>query len=230
LNASYSIKPSFAGSVIDTEKQSYSVKEKVAADCKLLSAMKAAGERADQFANLLGDKEWTEAVVEYNDIHKATDDEGKELPGKKLKSDKLSNRRRSTDQDIDKARQLVADNPMAIGYIKSMIESKELSEMLFDSLGEGKTEVKDINKVMEFAPGSSYYVIKDISRTEVTKEDYTKTKAFAAFQVDMVGSDSLALIHYSPDAIIERMGFEWPKQDETEEDAEKQETEEEASS
>lgn len=229
LNVSYSIKPSFAGSVIDTDKQSYSVKEQVAADCKLLSAMKVAGQRADEFAKLLGDKEWTEAVDAYNEIHKATDDQGKELPGKKLKSEKLSNRRRSTDQDIDQARQLVADNPMAIGYIKNMIESKELSEKLFDCLGEEKTEVTDINKVMEFAPGSSYYVIKDISRTEVTKDDYTKTKAFAAFQVDMVASDSLALIHYSPDGIIERMGFKWSEQDKTE-DAEKQETEEEASS
>lgn len=230
LNVSYSIKTSVTESPLDTEEEEvYSVKEKVTSDCKLLAAMTVAGQRADEFAKLLAGKEWTQAVDEYNKIHKATDDEGKELPAKELKSEKLSNRRRSSIQDIEKARQLVADNPMAMGYIQGMIESSKLNDRLFDTLGEGKTELKDINKVMEFAPGSSYYVLKDISRTEVTKDDYTKTKAFAAFQVDMVGSDSLALIHYSPDAIIERMSFEWAKQDEPE-DAAEQEKEEEASS
>ncbi len=230
INVSYSTKRS----VVDepdkpdkTAEEVHSVSEKVSADCRFLAAMTTAKTRADEFVKLLADKTWKEALDEYDKAHEKKDESGILVAGSRLRSRKLTNRARTAQQDLNKSVARFADNPMAAAYIKNLTESKKLNDKLYELLGDDKTEAKDINAVLEFEFNASYYVVKDISRTEVTKDDYLQSKAMAAFQLNAGRSNSLGLIHFNPDNIFGRMNFRWKESDDGDKDQAEEEKQEE---
>ena len=220
-NVKYSIKGAVVDPVDKLEEASHSVLENVKEDCRLVSAMNVAKERAEEFVGLLGDNKWEEAVDEYNEIHFDPNDM---TPGARLRSDNIRNQRRTSERELRNTKELVTDNPMAAGYVRRMIEGKILTDNLYGLIGAGKTASNDINNVMEFKPAAGFYVIKDVSRTEVTIEDYAKAKPMMAFQIAAMGSASGALTHFGPDNIKKRMNFE-PVVDEPEEETEEKEDE-----
>ncbi|MEE9366231.1 MAG: hypothetical protein V3W44_06035 [Dehalococcoidales bacterium] len=230
MNVSFSIK----GAVLDkpdepenTDDEVHSVLQEVSQDCKLLEAMNTCKARADEFVKLLADKTWQEAVDEYNKAHEKKDESGNLVAGSQLRSRKLTNRLRTAQQDLKQSVERFADNPMAAGYIKTMIESKRLDDRLYELLGDDKTEAKDINAIMEFKPNASYYVVKDLSRTQVTKEDYLTSKSTAAFRRNAGQSDSLALTHFNPDNVFKRLNFRWAQEGDGDTDQEKDKQQEE---
>ncbi len=225
INVSYSTKRSVVDKPEKTVEEVHSVSEKVSADCKLLAAMTTAKARADEFVKLLADKTWKEAVDEYNKAHEKRDESGKLVVGPRLRSRKLNNRVRTAQQELNKTMERLGDNPMAAAYVKNLTESKKLNDKLYELLGDDKTEAKDINAVMELEFNASYYVVKDISRTEVTRDEYLQSKAIVAFQLSAAKSNSLGLIHFNPDNIFARMNFR-PAQSDDDDKDEKQEKEE----
>jgi hypothetical protein len=128
---------------------------------------------------------------------------------------------------LKKSVERFADNPMAAAYVKSMVESKRLNDRLYELLGDDKTEAKDINAIMEFKPNASYYVVKDVSRTQVTKEDYLTSKSTVAFRRNAGQADSLGLTHFNPDNVFKRLNFRWAQEDEGPTDQEKDKQQEE---
>ena len=230
MNVSFSIK----GAVLDkpdepenTDDEIHSVLQKVSQDCKLLEAMNTCKARADEFVKLLADKTWREAVDEYNKAHEKKDESDNLVGGSQLRSRKLTNLVRTAQQDLKQSVERFADNPMAAAYVKSIVESKRLNDRLYELLGDGKTEAKDINAIMEFKPNASYYVVKDLSRTQVTKADYLTSKSTAAFRRNAGQSDSLGLIHFSPDNVFKRLNFRWAQEDAGDTDQEKDKQQEE---
>jgi hypothetical protein len=227
INVSYSTKLSVADEPDkpeDAAEEVHSVAEKVAEDCKLLAAMAIAKARVDEFVKLLADKTWAVAVDEYNKTHEKKDESGKLIPRSRLVSRKLTNRVRTTQQYLDATMERFADNPMAAAYIRNMTESKKLNDKLYELLDAGKVEATDINAVLELEFNASYYVVKDISRTKVTRVQYLENKAMAAFQLNAGKSNSLGLIHFNPDNIFGRMKFRWaPSDDEKGKEEEKAE-------
>jgi len=224
INVSYSTKLSVAGPgepPKDTDEEVYSVREKVAHDCRLLAAMNTAKARADEFVGLLADRSWTEAIDEYNKLHEQKDESGNVVAGSRLRSRKLSNRIRTTGKELSRNAMRFADNPMAEAFVRNMVDSKRLNDKLYELLGDDKTEATDINAVFGIESNASYYVVKDISRTEVTREDYLASKAIAAFQLNAGRSESLGLTHFNPDNIMRRMNFRWKQPDEDEDQSKK---------
>ena len=116
---------------------------------------------------------------------------------------------------------------MAAAYVRRMIDSKILNDRLYDLIGEGKNAANDINTVMEFKPAAGFYVVKDVTKTELTIEEYLKNKPYMAFEIDSAQGAALAIIHFAPENITKRMNFE-PVRDEEEKTDE--ETEDEAAS
>jgi hypothetical protein len=215
LDVRYSIQGAVVDAV-DKDDAVHSVHEDVVADCKLLAAMETAQARANAFVQLLSGKTWTEAVDAYNDTYGGKSDDGKPVPGGRLRSEKLSNRARMAQQDIEQMRERYSDVPMAATFIQNTAESKQLNDRLYAMLGDDRAEAKDLHAVVAFEPGAAYYVVKDISRTEATLEDYVQTKAWRAFVVNATQSQSLGLVHFGPDNILKRMGFRWAQQEEDE--------------
>ena len=111
-----------------------------------------------------------------------------------------------------------ADNPQARQIARDISNRKQLLDKLYSLLPQDQSEVLDVRAVLELKSEASYYVVKDISRRQVTEEDYYKAKSLTAYQLDMARADSLGIIYFGPDNIIKRMNFR-PAQTKDEESA-----------
>ena len=195
------------GIIIDETDQTervYSVKEKVAEDVKLQKAMAPASARADEFIKLIDARGgWTEALDEFNKLHGDPNDPS----AVRLWLDRLTQQTRLSDMDIRTARDQSADSPAAAAYVRNMMEIKRLLDKLYSLIPEGETETTDLKTILEFKPGACYYVIKDISRTSVTEQDYYQKKGQVAFMTDAARTERLLLIHLGPENIFKRMNY-----------------------
>jgi len=182
----------------------YSVRAKVAEDIKLQKAMQQAGARAYELVKLIEAKgDWNEALDELNSLYHDPNDPATV----KLQLDKLLQQSRLSNMDIRYARDQLADNPAAAPYVRNSIERKKLLDELYSFIPAGKTEAVNLKSVLEFKPGACYYVVKNVSRTAVTRQDYRQKKAQVAFMLDAARAERLSLIHLGPDNIFKRMKY-----------------------
>ncbi|MHC5060454.1 MAG: hypothetical protein ACYTFK_05150 [Planctomycetota bacterium] len=194
------------GIILDETGQSekiYSVSDQVAADVKLQKAMRTAKASAAELVELIKEKDWTEALNQFNESQTTST----------VKLDTLSNQSRLSRLDIQAARTQAGDNPMGAGFVRRRIETKKLLDKLYSMLPADKTEAKNLASLLEFKPGACYYVVKSVSRTAVTRQDYLQKKSRTAFMLDSVRSESLLLIHLRPDNIFERTNFKFVTRD-----------------
>jgi len=195
------------GVVLDETEQTervYSVRDKVAEDVKLQKAMRRAKAQAAELVKLIDENGgWTEALDELNRLGHDPNDPSTVM----LRLDGLSQQTRLSDMDIRTARAQSADSPAAATYLRSTMERKELLDKLYSLIPEGKTEAKNLKSVLEFKPGACYYVVKDISRTAVTEQDYHQKKGQVALMLDAARAERLLLIHLGPDNIFKRMNY-----------------------
>jgi hypothetical protein len=219
---------STTGAVVDVEEgkeeeeKVYSVREKVVEDCKLLKATEAAKGLVDELAGLVKEKGWDDGLSEFNKAH-GEEGDGESAATEKFKIDKVTGRTRVADSDVEQIKQFAAENPMAANYLREMIESKEMLDKMYELLPPGQAESKGINVVLELTAQGGYCLVKDVSRTSVTKEDYNRTKGMIAFQLNMARADSLALVHFMPENIIKRTNYRPVERDEKEETEPEQE-------
>ena len=222
LDTSFSIK----GAVLDEtddEPAVYSVREKVAADCKIHRAMSQAREWSSELVDLLEEKTWDEAIAEFNKLHETQ--EGDDSVFVPLRLEKISGQSRASIEEIKEMEMLLLENPIAADYVKTMVENKALNDKLYSVFVPGHTEVLDAKRVLSFRPGRSYYVLKDISRTTVTNEEYYNSKVVGSYQVDAIRSDNLAFIHFSPENIFKRMNYSPENQSDSDVEPEGEESE-----
>ena len=207
------------GVILDESDQDgesfYSVKDKVAYDCKLQKAIAVAKTRADELVKLISEKSWEQAIDQFNKQY-VQDDSGASTAIFEL--DKLSQQRRVSLVEMKQVEMLLADNPQARQTARDISNRKQLLDKLYSLLPQDQSEVLDVRAVFELKSEASYYVVKDISGRQVTEEDYYKAKSLMAYQLDMARADSLGIIHFGPDNIIKRMNFR-PAQTQDEESA-----------
>ncbi len=182
------------------DEKIYSVKEAVIRDVKLRKAMQAAAARAQELTAMVADNGWDEAVAEYN----------KRYTPNTVQIETLPDQTRISLREVTAVRMLLADDPAKDSYIKTVLENKMLLDKLYSLLPAGETETVNPGpprSIVEFRPGASYYVIKKVSRTAVKKKDYFMEKNQLAYMLDGVGSESLGIIHYTPENIFKRMNY-----------------------
>ena len=70
-------------------------------------------------------------------------------------------------------------------------------------------ELKAVNTmaIVKSEAQAAFYIVKDVSKTEVTKQDYLARKNQLAYQQDLARSASLGMVHFSPKNIEKRMNF-----------------------
>ena len=198
----------------EAEEVVFSVKEQVATDVKLLKAMDAAKARAEELAKLAAEKDFEEAIAEINKKYAVEGD----AAAKKLVSQKMSNRIRQSQSDLADAYTSAMRNP---GRASSILKSQQVAGRLVESINnlipEGQLEATGINKVMQFESDASYYVVKDVSRTAMSIQDYEKQKGPYSYVLDLYAGEAMALHHYRPDNLLKRMNFQPVERDEDEE-------------
>lgn len=180
----------------------YILKTDIIADLKLIEAMKLAEEKANDFVKELDKKSWEEAIDSFN---------------KSISSDSPINKLSLTAQ-TDKIRpplmeailvELRTAENSVIDVIARRTAENLLQSDIYKLIPKSQTRVEDVREIIKSAPNGSYYVVKDASRTQATTENYDKTKITAAFSLNMTRSEALALDHFSPDNLRERMSFQW---------------------
>lgn len=163
---------------------------------------------AEEFVALLKNKDWDEAIKEFNG--KLKDKEISVLPLSRY-NQRENTRSSLLSQKGLEIRSSGLNNSMVEYMNKSLATNRLLQDKLYDLIPVNETEAKNIRAIVESATDGACLVVKDVSRSQVTTEAYEKNKIVAAYSLDTTRSDNLALIHFSPDNIIERMGFEWTK-------------------
>jgi hypothetical protein len=127
--------------------------------------------------------------------------------------DRLSERARSADSDIRRMAAMFQGDPSMLRFYKDMVQTNQQLTVFNALLPADKTEADNLKTVVEFKPAAQWLVVKKIARTQPTKDDYRKSKAVAAYQIDSMQSDGLALIHFDPDNLRKRMQYVRTKED-----------------
>lgn len=195
-SVSYDTRGIHIGDAEPSGDETYSLLNEVIEDLRLEAAMKTAGERAGNLLALVKEKGWDEGLKSFNEKYLASSDTRLEL-------DRMQSQNKATEMDI-----YVNALRVSPEYANNLREiSRQIDE--FEALlPEGQNRAMDIREVVEFKPTRSYYVVRDVTRTEVTRDQYERMKPMLAYQLGAINSGSLTLEHYHPGNIQERMKFE----------------------
>ena len=207
LEHSYDIKSVVLDESIILSENIYNIKDDVIKDLKDAASVKIAKELAEEFVSLLETKEdWEKAIEEFNES----------LAGKEVRVGQISlsipqEKTRSSlrDKKDFEIRSAGMNVSLTQRTTRWRAADELLNEELYGLIPADETDANNLSVIIESPAERACYVVKKVSRSRVTIDDYEKSKGMIAFNLDLARSDSLALIHFSPDNIIERMGFEW---------------------
>ncbi len=212
------------------EKTTYSVKENVTDDLRLVKAMETAAERAGELATLVANSDWSEAVKTYNAKYASGSDDPNNVEANKLaaKLEIAKDQTRAAQTDIIAAQRYMQENPARAAAIQQQLISNSLNNAFYALLEENAESTGTISKVLTFEPAAACYVVKEVIRQPANETDYLDSKAQAAMQLASKDIAELAFVHFSSENILKRMDFEYKKkadaEEATQEEAEATET------
>jgi hypothetical protein len=196
----------------------YSVKEKVTEDLKKLAVLDATKSKADEFIALAKKDGWTSAINKFEELYGQLQERDENDPNA-FRLQNYPDMRRISKANLATLALQGQGEPMTLFYLSESKVNQQFVDQLYSLVPPDNDKVKTLPLVMEFKPDLSYYVIKDISVKRLFKEDYDKMKATRLFREDYIQSQSLAVIHYSPENILKRMNFKAAKSEEEPADA-----------
>ena len=194
----------------DSDKNVYSVKEKVTEDLKKLSAMKTASQKAKEFKRQIVEDGWDEAIDKFNKkyVEKADDDI------KEFELRDLPNVLRTSPVALKTLAIYSAGDPEEQFATNFSKKESILKNKFYSLVPEDKDTLENVPAILEFKGDMSYYVIKSISIKRFDREQYENLKAQQGYKENVVRANSLAPIHFNPGNILERMKFKSIEDDE----------------
>jgi len=192
------------------EKTVFSLKEKVKDDLLLQKAVETTKARGEELAALVQEKDWDQAITDYNTKYAKA--EGEEENPQKIKLDNVKQQIRISQADIIKAKRFIQDNPVAAGYMQERLTTNMLNNTLYGLLQEGSASTGVLHKVVLLEPAAACYVVKEVIRKPATINDYLENKANTAMQLNMQSTAELTLVHFNPQNIFKRMDYQYKKE------------------
>ncbi len=190
----------------NTPSQTYVLKEKIVEDMKKKAAMTMAQQAAQQLIEKAPQDGWDTAVDAMNEKYP-----GKEPNQPNFELIPLQGLRHISNMSIFTTSVQFAGDPKGPFIILEQKRQQALVQKLYDLLDE--TDSNDFEPtVFEFPPEPAYYCVKDVNITPVVTDQYLRAKSIFAFQQDFTVQQSLAIDHYNPENILERMNFKVVKQ------------------
>ena len=199
INTVFDTKGVVLGQQAANNDTAYSLTEQVKNDIQLLAAMDAAKVRADEFAASVSGQDWDKAIKTFNKKYTGTEE---------VKLDSIKQQLRISHAEIERAKRIMLENPAAAQYLGQRIISSMLTDRLYTLLPEDTETTGAIEAVVAFEPQAACYVVKEVVRQPATTADYLDNKAQTALQLNAGEFAGLALIHFSPDNILERLGYQ----------------------
>jgi len=194
----------------DDDKDSYSVREKVAEDVKKLSAMDTVKTKAQEFVDQAEKEGWANAISKFNELYKQDANEPDTF--------RLENRRsiqRTSKAALETLAVQGKGNPATASYLNESRKNRMFADTLYSLVPEDSNDVPKVPVVVEFKPDMSYYAVKSISLNHLWKEDYEQMKAMRLYREDHIQSQSLAPVHFNPENILKRTNFKLVKTEPT---------------
>ncbi|MFZ9023837.1 MAG: hypothetical protein ACO3BO_03730 [Anaerohalosphaeraceae bacterium] len=220
VNTTFDTRGIVLGEPTAEEDTTFSLAEQVKEDIRLLAAMDAAKARANELTRRINGQDWDEAIADYNSEYTAD--------GQQIKLDGVQQQLRISQAEVAMAKQIMLQSPASAQYLLQRIISSMLTDRLYALLPEDAETTGPIKTVLAFEPQTACYVVKEVVRQPATTADYLDNKAQTALQLSVTEAAGLALVHFGPENILERMAYEPKRQEEADEQPIEEATEAEA--
>lgn len=223
VNTTFDTKGIVIGEQATEDAASFSLAEQVKNDIRLLAAMDAAKVRTDELAGQISGQGWEAVIKDYNskyakDAEPAAEEDA--ANSQRIELGSVQQQLRISHAEIELAKRIMLENPAAAQYLGQRIISSMLTDRLYALLPEGAETTGKIQTILAFEPQATCYVVKEVIRQPATIADYLDNKAQTALQLNATESAGLALIHFGPENILERMAYQPQRQDEPEDQPE----------
>jgi hypothetical protein len=200
------------------QDKTFFVKEQVVKDLRDLAAWETTGAKAAEFAALATKDGWDAAVAQFNKLHKADPNDPNVF-----ELDRRRSVQRIAKADLEVLAAQLSNNPAGKIYLAEAETESEFANRLF-SLAPADPNAALKAQVLEFKPGRSYYVIKDLKLQPLYQEQFQKMKGMVIGREEYGQAQNLAAVHLNPENILRRMGFRWaePTKETTKDEAAKE--------
>ncbi|OQY07246.1 MAG: hypothetical protein B6I25_02245 [Planctomycetales bacterium 4572_13] len=208
-----------------------SLADRVKDDLRLQAAMMDAKARANELAASVSEQGWENAIAAYNSKY-AKDEEPSEeedapaeeeaVDSQRIELGSIKQQLRISQAEIERAKRIMLENPASARYLRQQIASHLLTNQLNALLGEDAETTGEIQTVLASEAERVCYVVKEVVRQPATIDDYLDNKAQTALQLSVVESASLALVHFGPENILARMGYQPQQQEEADDPPEEE--------
>ena len=185
----------------DSDDDIFSVRKNVVEDLKKLAALETTKNTAEEFVKAAESDGWEETVEKFNKTYVQSDVNEpfilENIPG-------LNRLSKATLESLSIQTQ---SNPASMFFDNEREKSARFVDLFFSLAPQDSNSVEALPAVVEFRPDMSYYAVKNVSLKQLWKEDYEKSKAPALYRDDLIESQSLAIVHFNPANVLERMNF-----------------------
>ncbi len=229
----YSKKPFIFDPNQENKKENtVSIKENIIKDIKCLAAMDKARTKANEFLELASTQEdlvWENAIDKFNELYEqeypkdANDTDVAKAEDSNEPAFKLEDHYSLTKLSKEAFLTILQnqDNPASEGIKNLLNKESQFLDIIF-SMAPKDSNAPEFNpKIVEFKPDLSFYVIKNISKNHLWKENFERMKSYLSYKKDLSESQSLALNQFNPENILKRMNFSFA--DEVKNDSSKKE-------
>jgi len=198
----------------------FSVKENVAKSLKRLAAMETTKSKAEEFVEMAAKDGWDNTIDKFNELYGQNEKQDDNEPNA-FDLQSIPRMQRISKATLETIAVQSRGNPAASFFLNESRKNQQFADLLYSLIPPDSNTVEALPVVMEFKPDMSYYVIKNISVKPFWKEDFEKIKALRLYREDHIQSQSMAVVHFSPENILKRMNFRLAEADEESADANK---------
>jgi len=183
-----------------------SIKDQVIADVREHQAYEMMLGKAHELVNAARTQGWEAALQQANAQY------GDEL--KNAPTDPnvltLTNRviQRVPEDQLNTMSLMTQDNPFLVNYLARARSETDLGDTLYQLVDPDQTEADHLFEVVESQSSHSVYCVKSVTIKRLSLQEYDKIKTMAMLQELQTDSQSLAPVHFNPDNILARMGFQ----------------------
>ena len=220
VNTTFDTRGIVLGNQPTEDDTTFVLAEQVKNDIRLLAAMDAAKIRADKFAASVSGQDWDKAITAYNSEY--AKDEEPAADSQQIELGNIKQQLRISHAEIELAKRIMLENPAAAQYLGQRIISSMLTDRLYALLPEDAETTGVIQTVLPFEAERGCFVVREVVRQPATTADYLDNKAQMALQLNAAESAGLGLIHFAPDNILERTGYQPQQQQEPDDQPEEE--------
>ena len=184
----------------------YSLRDKVIEDLKKLAAMETTKSKADEFILQVVRDGWQGAIDKFNKLYGQEQKKTTTDPNT-FELNRLTDVQRISKEKIETLIVQNQGDPTAQLLIDMGKREKRFIEKLYALVPQDATVLDAVPLIVEFKPDMSYYCLKNLSVKPLEKAQYEKFKAMQAYRENIIQSQSLAVVHFSPENILKRMNF-----------------------